>query len=423
MTRSPSGMRYGSYCRFNLGPMKSVVVSSCRMLKGFFIDKHFDNKDAHFRTYQPLEVASIVPTFLFADADVQGRLWAEIDATLEELCPGDSNATLLYNNPDSISENFPLVASAVTEPLRLCTPPASLRIASADIEFQADNRSAFVRCRLKDAGGLRVCWGDARGGGDTLSWAEGETHTGSILPTDASAAESNTRISNIAAPPCKLYPSLSVYRMSLSQILNKRSLADLTGKSPSAVQNTSRHLALARLKYGDFNRFNDDTLLVYASLSGAYVQTLLPLTIISDMAIIPFGELSPFLVRYPPVELRRNASPRASTKCSSDTDLFPILVRIPGPFDAFSIDYDMQWVKIMHLLSGRKCEYSACGLEGRIEIGADSRKGSRQDMFFVSWQSILKSLLDLEGGADFVTPTMQTLKEHVWLLKATFDIE
>ncbi len=70
-------------------------------------------------------------------------------------------------------------------------------------------------------------------------------------------------------------------------------------------------------------------------------------------------------------------------------------------------------IKTMHLLSGRKCEYSTCGLKGRIEIGADSRKGSRQDMFFVSWQRNEKSLLELEGGADFVTPTMQTLKDHV----------
>ncbi len=57
--------------------------------------------------------------------------------------------TPLLNNPDSISENFSLVASAVTESLRLCRVPASLRIASADIEFQADNRSAFVVQRLQ----------------------------------------------------------------------------------------------------------------------------------------------------------------------------------------------------------------------------------------------------------------------------------
>ncbi len=88
-----------------------------------------------------------MPTFLFpsiADADIQGRLRTDIDATLEKLCPGDSNATPLYNNLDSISENFPLVASTVTESLHLCTLPASLRIVSADIEFQANNGSAFV---------------------------------------------------------------------------------------------------------------------------------------------------------------------------------------------------------------------------------------------------------------------------------------
>ncbi len=34
--------------------------------------------------------------YILVDADVQGRLRAEIDATLEKLCPGDSNATLLY---------------------------------------------------------------------------------------------------------------------------------------------------------------------------------------------------------------------------------------------------------------------------------------------------------------------------------------
>ncbi len=60
--------------------------------------------------------------------------------------------------------------------------------------------------------------------------------------------------------------------MSLS--LNKRSLADLTRKLPSAVQNTSRHLVHTRLKCGDFNHFNDDTLLVCASLSGAYGELL-----------------------------------------------------------------------------------------------------------------------------------------------------
>ncbi|PBK58680.1 cytochrome P450 [Armillaria solidipes] len=91
------------------------------------------------------------------DANVQGCLWAEIDTTLEKLCPGDSNATLLYNNPDSISENFPLVASAVTESLRLCMLPASLRIASADIKFQADDESTFaVRCSEMMMGDLRL---------------------------------------------------------------------------------------------------------------------------------------------------------------------------------------------------------------------------------------------------------------------------
>ncbi len=44
----------------------------------------------------------------------------------------------LLNNLDSNSENFPLVASTVTESLRLCRVPALLRIASVDIEFQAD---------------------------------------------------------------------------------------------------------------------------------------------------------------------------------------------------------------------------------------------------------------------------------------------
>lgn len=39
-------------------------------------------------------------------------------------------------------------------------------------------------------------------------------------------------------------------------------------------------------------------------------------------------------------------------------------------------------IKTMHLLSGRKCEYSACGLKGRIEIGADSRKG-RDKIWFL----------------------------------------
>ncbi|KAK0474454.1 cytochrome P450 [Armillaria luteobubalina] len=305
-------MRYGSYYRFNLGPMKSmVVVSSRRMLKRFFIDKRFDNKDAHFRTlsalgsrldrahlsipihkhflpsmgcrlsnrvvvkeflsslcfelgdglgnlseynllsdvigkvlYNAINAVLFGPSFppdtytdfltldrampallsgfhfmllpsifarrrllwkmmsyiqenhsndgkarvsvlpaalksveqrlplheqavcmlsllwvvhtnirrstfwltayVLANADVQGCLRAEIDTTLEKLCPGDSDATLLYNDPDSISANFPLVVSAVTESLRLCMLPASLRIASIDIEFQADNRPIFV---------------------------------------------------------------------------------------------------------------------------------------------------------------------------------------------------------------------------------------------------------------------------------------
>ncbi len=34
--------------------------------------------------------------YVLADADVQGCLRAEMDATLEKLCPGDSNATFLY---------------------------------------------------------------------------------------------------------------------------------------------------------------------------------------------------------------------------------------------------------------------------------------------------------------------------------------
>ncbi len=141
-------MRYGSYCRFNLGPM--VIVSSRRMLKRFFIDKHCDNKDVHFRTYQRLEVASIVPTFLFpsiADADVQGRLRTDIDATLENLCLGDSMQRSPTTTRTVVLENISLrrlVASAVIESLRLCTLPASPRIASTDIEFQAGNASALL---------------------------------------------------------------------------------------------------------------------------------------------------------------------------------------------------------------------------------------------------------------------------------------
>ncbi len=67
--------------------MKSmVVVSSRQMLNRFFIDKHSDNKDAHFRTqapYHPLEVTSIVPTFLFPSINTSFHPWgADFSAVL-----------------------------------------------------------------------------------------------------------------------------------------------------------------------------------------------------------------------------------------------------------------------------------------------------------------------------------------------------
>ncbi|PBK59730.1 cytochrome P450 [Armillaria solidipes] len=80
--------------------------------------------------------------YILADAEAHRRLRAEVDETVARLCPG--HATLLYNDPDSISENFPLATSAVTESLRLSTLPSSLRIASADIQFQTDDESIFT---------------------------------------------------------------------------------------------------------------------------------------------------------------------------------------------------------------------------------------------------------------------------------------
>ncbi|KAJ7033424.1 cytochrome P450 [Mycena alexandri] len=46
-------------------------------------------------------------------------------------------------NPDSIVSKFPLLDSAITETLRLCALPGSVRVAGRDVEFPLDNGGSF----------------------------------------------------------------------------------------------------------------------------------------------------------------------------------------------------------------------------------------------------------------------------------------
>ncbi|KAF7326881.1 Cytochrome P450 [Mycena venus] len=80
--------------------------------------------------------------YFAVDTETRHRLKAEILATVPENCETDLES-LLVLDPDSMFRQFPLLDSAITETIRLCSLPGSMRVAVGDIEIPLDDGGTF----------------------------------------------------------------------------------------------------------------------------------------------------------------------------------------------------------------------------------------------------------------------------------------
>lgn len=76
--------------------------------------------------------------YVLNDVDVQRRLREEIFAVLQKY-GYTTLQTLLLDRPNVVADDFPLAESCVTEVLRMCSLPGSMRLAKKDLCFPLEN--------------------------------------------------------------------------------------------------------------------------------------------------------------------------------------------------------------------------------------------------------------------------------------------
>ncbi|CAK5278914.1 unnamed protein product [Mycena citricolor] len=87
--------------------------------------------------------------YLANDAEARESLVAEIRNTVEEQSDGDL-LSMLAADKELLFRLFPCADAAVTETLRLCTLPGSLRVVARDFEFPTEDKGSSISLRVGD---------------------------------------------------------------------------------------------------------------------------------------------------------------------------------------------------------------------------------------------------------------------------------